>query len=224
VVVRAALELPDGRGLNLFRVPTLALEERIGELPAVRSAEVRAILPDTLLIRLVEREAVVVWASAAGAWLVDDEGRLFATATIDPDGSLPAPLVTDRRTEATSGTGARLDPTDLAIVRSLGALTPAMLGSRAPALALSIEETDGWVLEVPGAWHAVFGVYTPTARPVGLIPAQVRCLAGLVAGREEALERIVLAPGAQTCGTYVPGAPARPGRPGREAASPAPAP
>ncbi|MFO1540741.1 MAG: cell division protein FtsQ/DivIB [Chloroflexota bacterium] len=214
--VRAALDLPDGLGMNIFRIRTAELEARIARLPSVRSARVRAWLPDRLEIDVVERAAILAWATDAGVWLVDGDGRLFTpAAAIEGDAPPPLPIVRDRRTVATGGTGTVLAAEDLAVARALAGLAPAEVGSDARGLALSVDDGDGWVLEVPGAWHAVFGIYTPTVRPVALLPAQVQCLAGIVGAREASLERIVLAPGPEGCGTFVGGPPARPtARPG----------
>lgn len=216
VAVRAALDLPDGLGMNIFRLRTAELEARIATLPSIRSARVRAWLPDRLEIDVTERAAILAWATESGVWLVDGEGRLFATAAV-PDGDAPPalPIVRDRRAAPTGGLGSVLVADDLAVARALAALAPLEVGSDAKQLALSVDNGDGWVLEVPGAWHAVFGVYTPTVRPLALLPAQVQCLAGIVGAREASLERVVLAPGPDGCGTFVGGpAPRSTPRPG----------
>jgi hypothetical protein len=54
----------------------------------------------------------------------------------------------------------------------------------------------------PASWSAVFGFYTPTLRTTELIPGQVRLLASLLAGREDQVERVILAD--DHSGTYIP--------------------
>jgi len=44
----------------------------------------------------------------------------------------------------------------------------------------------------PASWAAVFGFYTPTLRTPDLIPGQVRLLRSLLAGQEDAIQRVIL--------------------------------
>ena len=46
-----------------------------------------------------------------------------------------------------------------------------------------------------------------------MIAAQVQCLGALIAAREPTLRRILLAPGPETCGTFIGGAGDRRPRP-----------
>jgi hypothetical protein len=54
----------------------------------------------------------------------------------------------------------------------------------------------------------VFGFYTPSLRTTELIPGQVRLLRSLLTGREQTVERVILA--SETDGTYVPKATPKP--------------
>ena len=51
-------------------------------------------------------------------------------------------------------------------------------------------------------WSAVFGYYTPSLRTTDIIPEQVRLLRSLLIGREQLVDRVILASG--TDGTYIP--------------------
>ena len=52
-----------------------------------------------------------------------------------------------------------------------------------------------------GGWLAVFGFYGRTQRTPALIPGQVQLLAALLAGREDAVQTVILADDRD--GTYV---------------------
>ncbi|MHB8460216.1 MAG: cell division protein FtsQ/DivIB [Candidatus Limnocylindrales bacterium] len=192
------------RGTNVVTLRTDALAAAIRILPTVRDATVSVALPGTLQVHLAEREPIFIWTTAGGRFLVDRDGVLFASADAAP-ASATAGLrsVTDARsTAAVLAVGASLDPVVLDAARRLGSLTPADVGSAAPSLALTIDDTDGFVLSSgPTGWSATFGFYTPTLRIPDIIPGQVRFLRSLL-GRiaESRIARIVLAD--PTSGTY----------------------
>jgi cell division protein FtsQ len=115
------------------------------------------------------------------------------------------PMVLDQRagSPAILGLGATLDATDLDAATRLASLTPEDIGSRAPGLLVRITDGDGFVLTTnPGSWSAIFGPYSPILRTPDLIPGQVRLLRSLLAGREDQVQRVVLADAGN--GTYVP--------------------
>ena len=60
----------------------------------------------------------------------------------------------------------------------------------------------------PKGWSAVFGFYTPSLRTTELIPGQVRLLRSLLVGREQLVDRVILA--SETDGTYTPRATPKP--------------
>ncbi len=212
--VLAALALPtpaadgsDGSVVNVVTLETAPLAARVATLPAVASATVRASLPDAVEVSVVEREPILVWATGAHRYLVDREGRILADAAAG-DATPPVagamaglPVVTDAR--AGSGTlapGSFLDPVDLDVATRLASLAPADIGSKATRITVSVDDATGWSLSVPAGWTAVFGIYTGTVRPPDLVPAQVRLLRSLLAGRESRLKRAILASG--EAGTY----------------------
>lgn len=218
-LVRAALEVP--RGTNLMTLDTATLAAQLETLPTVRDAAVTAALPGTLDVRLTERRPILAWAVGERRFLADVEGRLIAE--VAPDVELPRladdgtvvtgagaaakgealPLLVDARASGTAlEVGDRLQPTLLDAARRIGALTPSDVGSDAPALTVSIDDTDGFVLRPSaGGWTAVFGFYTPSLRSPEMVPGQVRLLRSLLSDREDALARVVLA--SETDGTFV---------------------
>jgi hypothetical protein len=209
-VIRSRMGLTAGALPNIFRLDTGAMEDAVTRLPAVRAAIVTATLPDHLSVTVIERSPILVWASAGADWLVDIEGMLFAptgTATADELGSgatgTSMPRIDDQRvTDPPLGVGDRLDPLDLAVVRLLGTLTPADVGSSADRLYLHLDPKLGYVLVAHNLWRAVFGIYTPVLRPPSEIPQQVQCLRSLLADREAAVAVITLSVSLDGCGTF----------------------
>jgi len=211
------------RGQNLFRLETRPLEDAIEELPTVARARVGVELPDTIAVRIDEREPILVWAVGDQRFLVDSTGRLFAAFPSDPPPSAAdLPVVDDRR--AASGAfavGSTLDPVDLDAATRLGSLVPNDVGSEADHLAVVLTDENGYVVKPkPGGWSAVFGFFTPTLRPPGIIPGQVRLLRSLLIGREPIVDRIILAN--ETDGTYTVKPTPKPSSSPRASASPAP--
>lgn len=208
--IRAELDLPADKLVNIFRIPVSEIERRIEALPAVRDATVTATLPDQVTVSVTERSPMLVWRTPAGSWLVDGTGLLFGSAAaVDPaelgsgatGTSLPA--VDDRRIASDMTLGSTVPPLDLAVVRLLLTVTPEALRSEAPELYLRMEDEDGYVLDAPGWWRAVFGPYTPVLRPPDIIPRQVQCLDALLAGWEEKLSTVTLALSDEKCGTFL---------------------
>lgn len=124
------------------------------------------------------------------------------SATVDP-ALLGLPIVEDERLVAEPpGIGSHLPLIDLLVMRQLLALSPEVLGSRAQALQLRVDQRDGYVLQSDRGWQAIFGHYTPTVQPTDVVPRQVQCLRWLLASEERQLERVRLAVSEDSCGTF----------------------
>ncbi|MFN8620923.1 MAG: FtsQ-type POTRA domain-containing protein [Chloroflexota bacterium] len=227
--IRAAMALPDDKLVNIFRIPTGDLAKRIEDLPAIRSAQVVATLPHTVTVQVEERTPILVWRSGSEAWLVDADGHLFAPADAIDAAELGTgatgtalPAVDDRRIAAPLTPDATIPPLDLQVVRLLLTITPAMIRSSAPELHLSMDDSQGYVLEAPGQWRAIFGPYTPVLRPPSIIPAQVQCLDALIGDREAQVAEVTLAITDDVCGTYREHSGRKGTQARKDAASPAP--
>jgi hypothetical protein len=195
--------LEGARGANLFGLVTRPLEDRIRELPTVRSADVSVRLPDTVAVRLRERTPILVWQVGARRYLVDTEGQLFARLDeAPPEAAADLPIVEDRRAASVGlSVGRAVDRVDLDAATRLASLVPADVGSTAEALHVFVNDTNGFTIRTsPSTWQAVFGFYTPTLRTPELIPGQVRLLRSLLIGREPLIDRVILA--SETDGTY----------------------
>ncbi|MEW5991923.1 MAG: FtsQ-type POTRA domain-containing protein [Chloroflexota bacterium] len=203
---RAAIEAAIGipTGTNLFRITVDPLEDRIAALPGVARARVTVSLPDTLVVEVVEREAIVAWAIGEARFLVDVDGVVFAASDAAAVALAGLPVIDDTRAEAAAlGVGDRLDPVTLDAARRLGALVPDDIGSVADRLLVTVSDATGFVVGTsPSSWVAIFGLYTPNTRPPSMIPGQVRLLRSVLAGREDAIAQVVLADAEN--GTFTP--------------------
>ncbi len=189
---------------NLFALPAAEVERALAGLPAVADSRVRAVLPDGLVVELVERVPVFVWRTADGDFLVDSSGVLLRAAAAGDPLAADLPVLNDERERVpVPGVGGSMEPVDLAAVLKLAAVDPPLLGSGAAWLTLSADDENGYVLAAaPRSWRAIFGHYTPTLRPPDIIDQQVQCLRALL-GDEEQLLTVYLAPADDRCGTFV---------------------
>jgi POTRA domain, FtsQ-type len=212
-------ELAVDAGVNLFRLSTDGMADRLAALPTVAGASIEIQLPDTLRVRLIERQPVLVWQVGDRRLLVDATGVAFAEATdtsglpVIDDRRVPVGLPDDRRGDDASqgpvalppslAVGDTIDPIDFDAATRLGSLRPADVGSGSAGLHVSIDDDHGFSVDTgTDGWSAVFGFYTPTIRKAELIPGQVRLLRSLLAGREETIATIVLADDRE--GTFTP--------------------
>lgn len=195
-------------GTNLFLVRSDQLAERIAVLPTVDRADVSIGLPSTIRIRVVERVPLLVWQLGAQRYLVDAKRVAFLELAADaplPDPSLP--IVDDQRSASALGVGSTVDSVDFDAATRLASLRPADLGSAGTGLQVSVTDDRGFLVRVrPAGWTAVFGFYTPSLRTTELIPGQVRLLRSLLAGREAAIDTVILADDKSGTYTVRPGA------------------
>jgi POTRA domain-containing FtsQ-type protein len=185
------------QGTNLVRLRTDSLVESLRTIPTVSDAQVSIELPDTVRVRIEEREPILVWKAGENAFLVDRSGLLFARAGDEAVGAIAdLRVIHDTRTSTVAlFVGAILDPIDLDVATRLGSLEPADLGSAAAELTVTVDDTGGFVITSgTDSWIATFGIYTPTLRPPSIVPEQVRLLRSILVERGEAnITRIDLA-------------------------------
>ncbi|MCI0345065.1 MAG: hypothetical protein L0221_06400 [Chloroflexi bacterium] len=170
------------------------------------AARVEVRLPGTLLVRVTEREAVLVWRLGDGRrFLVDRTGVAFVQLAEADSAPAGMPVVRDERGALATELvlGAALPAVDLDAATRLASLTPADVGSTASRLFVTVSDANGFVLgRTPDGWIAIFGFYTPNLRTTELIPGQVRLLRSLLSGREAEVARVILADDEN--GTFVP--------------------
>ena len=223
--VIAAANIPIGS--SLLGVNLREAEEAVAALPLVDSVRVSAGLPDGIQIRVREKSLLLRWQIGDRVYAITERGELLGeTASLDLAPSAAAalaaaPLLYDDRTPTPLLAAGALTATELDVATRLASLTPEDLGTTATTLVLRLTSDFGFVVEATGPsieWHAVFGIYSATIRPTGMIPGQVRLLRSLLAGRETRIGWVILAD--DQAGTYT----AKGVRPPPPAAEPSPSP
>jgi cell division protein FtsQ len=76
------------RGMPILDVDLNAAKTRLEAMAFVRSAEVERRLPDTIYIRLVERQPLAFWQRQGQLVLIDPDGKVLATDHLDEYGGL----------------------------------------------------------------------------------------------------------------------------------------
>jgi cell division septal protein FtsQ len=152
------------RGRSVLTVDTHRLQERLQELPAVKSARVEALLPGAVRATVVERQPAFVWQTTTARLLGASDGTLFAA--LPRDAALPTelstmPLVDDDRDVARLMTVGDVVPAGLTeMARRLSGLDPAALGSAATRLTVRLDDQYGFLLvSTDPAWRIAFGTY-----------------------------------------------------------------
>lgn len=76
------------RGKSLLSIDLLEIKKNLEEIPWVNAASVERRFPDTLFVRISEREPVAIWQNKAKTYLVDREGELIETTEAQKYGGL----------------------------------------------------------------------------------------------------------------------------------------
>ena len=141
-----AHELSNVVGRSIFLLHTGRLAREIEALPSVRSAQVRARLPDRIIVEIAKREPVAVWQAVNGAFLVDHEGQIIGPAT---DGTPDQPVMVIHETSGVERVpGQRIERRILLTARELGRVLPQLgiesLAIEYGTLGLTVVGSNGW--------------------------------------------------------------------------------
>jgi cell division protein FtsQ len=139
-------------GNNIFTVEPQAAAERLAALPMVLEATVWPELPDRLVIRITERQPVLIWQIGNDRFLVDTRGVVMA---LNPpaERSQNLPTVTVRDVEAPT-VGGEIDG---AIVTRLLILVRRAPEYGLPVAALDYSAQSGIVLHLDNERTILFG-------------------------------------------------------------------
>ncbi len=88
------------RGMPILAIDAAAAKTRLEALPWIRSAAVERRLPDTIFVRIVERQPLAFWQRHGQLSLIDREGAVIATNRLDDFASLIVLVGDDAPTEA----------------------------------------------------------------------------------------------------------------------------
>jgi POTRA domain, FtsQ-type len=192
---------------NVVLLRTAEIRRQMLAFPSIASADVRVVLPDRVIVSATERQPIFALQRPEATYLIAADGLVLASVDAAAPGRLELPLIEDDRTAFPPDVkvGGSLDGIDLAAMVQLGAVTPSLLDSSASTLGLAVDDEDGFVITAqPFGWQAIFGNYTPTLRPIDIIPRQVQCLRSLIGESEADLRTVYLTPLDDRCGTFLP--------------------
>ena len=146
-----AHELSNIVGRSIFLLHTERLAREIEALPSVRSAQVRARLPDRVIVEIAKRVPVAVWHAVNGAFLVDREGQIVGPAT---DGAPQQPTIVIHETSGREREpGQRVERRILLTARELRRVLPE-LGIDPQTIEYG---TIGLTVVGSNGWRIIFG-------------------------------------------------------------------
>ncbi|MFC0633397.1 cell division protein FtsQ/DivIB [Brevundimonas balnearis] len=86
-MIQRALQLSAGQPIT--RLDLTALREDVESVGWVRSAKVIRLLPDTLIVHVVEHDRLAVWQDGRRAWVIDASGQVIPGADARAHAELP---------------------------------------------------------------------------------------------------------------------------------------
>ena len=90
------------RGVPILAIDLDAARQRIEALPWVRQASVRRMLPDTVVVEIVERRPLALWQHEKKFALIDEEGRVIVRDDVGPFRDLMVVVGEDAPANATA--------------------------------------------------------------------------------------------------------------------------
>lgn len=199
-LVAAIRALPLG-GCDVFRCDTAARRRAVVALPAVADAEVRAVPPDTLVVRVTPRQPALLWRASGRGIVLAADGVVLGTTQSNPAyAKLSLPVMDDPRAALFAGQipapGERIDAAIVEMARQLRRGTAEVLRD---GWALRYSGDLGFVAESADGRRALFGgpadaaaAVQPGTAPVGLGAAPDAATAGRGAARQIAELRALL--------------------------------
>ncbi len=151
----AAIQHLHLEGSNIFLADTNAAIAQIKTLPSVADASIERMLPDTLIIQVVERQPVLIWQVGTAQYSVDATGTLIAQVQ-HPGGLV---VVSDEHQHDLHGQpfspGGKIDPAIVQMARQLLEQLPAEAGITGFSLRYTLQY--GMVVINSDGWQARFG-------------------------------------------------------------------
>lgn len=141
-------------GSNVFWIDRAAAEARLRSLPLVLSAEVTPMLPDTVSVRIVERQPAAFWVSGDQTYVVDNQGVVLRPLAEDEGVVADQPMPTIAQLD-----GPPLNAGDVVDARALA--TASRLATLLPGVGVTprgVEWSSDFSLEIrtQDGWRARF--------------------------------------------------------------------
>jgi POTRA domain, FtsQ-type len=165
----AAIEALPLTGCNIFRCDLADRIRRVEALPAVASADVQAVFPDTLEIVVTPRTPALLLHTGGGSYVVADDGVVLGTPHDAPAWNVAALPALDYPDGAPAGgaplaAGTRLDAT---VVNLAAQLRRGLHEAFDDAWALRYGRDDGFTATGPGGAQVRFGTARDVASAAG---------------------------------------------------------
>lgn len=140
-------------GHNIFTFEPQGVAERLATLPTVRRAVVWGELPDRLIVRVDERQPLLIWQVGGDRFVLDEEGTVLLANP--PAGRVPGdlPTVAVRDVEPPQP-GARVDR---AVVLALLTIARGAPENGLPLAGVDYSPRDGYTLRLDGDRRIVLG-------------------------------------------------------------------
>jgi cell division septal protein FtsQ len=144
---------------SIFWVHPERVSEAVARLPNIKSAEATCHLPALITIRVVERQAQVVWQWRDRQFWVDDYG-----VVLQPRGALVDALVVQDSGPVPPQAGGRVDAQAVLAAQQLYQLRPQLR-------TVTYNPDRGLVLESEGGWPVYLGVGDDVALKLAILEA-----------------------------------------------------
>ncbi|HKF38808.1 MAG TPA: FtsQ-type POTRA domain-containing protein, partial [Ktedonobacteraceae bacterium] len=151
------------QGQNIFLLDVGALSTRIEALPSVASVNLEKLLPDQLVVSVVERTPVLLWQTRQGTFSVDSNGVVIAAAS-ESSGTDHLMTVVDVRSGAAAPRvqpGFHLNAADIAFAMQVFARLPQLAGASPFTLHYDVVPRQGghasFIVAGPAGWLAYLG-------------------------------------------------------------------
>ena len=156
-------------GQSVFSVDSAAVARRIAALPGIQRSDIHTEAPDTIVVRIEERQAILVWDADNQSYLVDAAGNVLgqpdATAVsllphLQALAGIPVPTV-----------GARVSSDPIRAALALNARLPTEAGLTQAAITL--DPVAGVIVQT-GTWRAILGNDEHLGKKLALLKQLVR--------------------------------------------------
>ena len=149
----AAVAVIDASGLlnqSIFTLDHDRALRAIAANPLIKGVSIATVPPNSVAIRIVERQSWGLWQIGASYYSVDEEGVVLGEAKATPE----RPLIVDKATTPLA-VGDRVDADAIRLVTRLRELLPRALNTK--GLAFEYARDGGIVAVIDGGWRARFG-------------------------------------------------------------------
>ncbi|GEM_PF-506810 len=138
-------------GQSVFSVDSAAVARRIAALPGVQRSEVRTEAPDTIVVRIEERHAALVWDAGDQSYLVDEAGDVLGQSDANAP---PLPHLQALAGIPIPAAGGRVSSDPIRATLALNERLPTEAGLTEAAITL--DPVVGLIVQT-GTWRAVLG-------------------------------------------------------------------